>query len=94
MLWEEIALGSERGIKVNQIIAAGKFVPTSIILELLDIAMENACKDLTCSVDKLNFFIDGFPRNTENYEMFNSYFGDKAVVKAVLYLIADEEIMI
>jgi UMP-CMP kinase len=39
------------------------------------------------------FLIDGFPRSKDNVEGWNDVMGDKVYLGAVLYFVADEQVM-
>ena len=64
----------------------GQIVPVAITCGLLKTAMEKA------GWEKL-FLIDGFPRNKDNLDGWNSVMGDKVDFKCVLHFDVSEEEM-
>lgn len=67
LLRAEIKSGSENGIMIQSMIKEGKIVPSEVTVQLLHQAMQESGND--------KFLIDGFPRNEENRETFESVTG-------------------
>ena len=80
--------GSEDAELINSIIKEGKIVPVEITVKLIRKAMKAA------GWEKQRFLIDGFPRNQENVDGWNSEIGDDADVIGVLFFYCDEETML
>ena len=64
---------------INQTILEGKIVPVAITVDLLKNAME------LNGWDKKQFLIDGFPRNQDNLDGWQSVMKDIANVECVLF---------
>jgi UMP-CMP kinase len=62
--------GSANGELINNYIAEGKIVPVAITIALLLAEMDRLGKEGTTQ-----FLIDGFPRNLDNYDGWNSQAG-------------------
>ncbi|XP_021729544.1 UMP-CMP kinase 3-like isoform X2 [Chenopodium quinoa] len=67
LLRAEIKSGSENGTMIQSMIKEGKIVPSEVTVKLLQLAMQESGND--------KFLIDGFPRNEENRETFESVTG-------------------
>lgn len=82
---------SEFGQLIDTFIKDGKIVPVRITISLLKKAM-----DETMSTDekKFRFLIDGFPRNEDNLQGWNSAMDGKADVKFVLFFDCSNEVCI
>lgn len=76
---------SKHGELINNYIKEGKIVPVEITLALLKQAMEVS--------GKLNFLVDGFPRNLDNLKGWDDNMTDCAHLKFVLFLTTSEEVM-
>ncbi|CAN9503175.1 unnamed protein product [Ophioblennius macclurei] len=83
--------GSEVGQLIANYIKEGKIVPVKITIELLKKAMEETMEK---DEKKFSFLIDGFPRNEDNLEGWNSVMDGKADVKFVLFFDCNNEICI
>ena len=59
----------DKGKLIEDIITAGKIVPSEITVGLLVSAMKD-------QKDKPGFLIDGFPRNQENYDVWAKVLGE------------------
>lgn len=68
---------------INSYIAQGTIVPVKITIELIEKAMKAS--------GGTKFLIDGFPRNAENLEGWESQMKGVATVKFVLFLDCDAE---
>jgi UMP-CMP kinase len=66
LLRHEVASGSERGASIQDLMKQGKIVPSEWTVELI----LNALADL--SADHQGVLLDGFPRNMENYETWQT----------------------
>lgn len=75
---------SKDGELINEFIREGKIVPVEITLKLLQKAMEAS--------GKLNFLIDGFPRNLDNYQGWVKNMSH-VDVPSLLYLETTEQVM-
>ncbi|XP_029931194.1 UMP-CMP kinase [Myripristis murdjan] len=83
--------GSEFGQLIDNCIKEGKIVPVEITINLLRKAMEE-----TMQTDEKNFrfLIDGFPRNEDNLQGWNTVMDGKADVKFVLFFDCSNEVCI
>lgn len=82
---------SEFGQLIANYIKEGKIVPVEITINLLRKAMEETMgKDEA----KFRFLIDGFPRNEDNLQGWNTVMEGKADVKFVLFFDCGEEVCI
>jgi len=82
---ERKAPGSEYGELIEHHITNGTIVPVAITCSLLTRAMKESGKS--------NFLIDGFPRNKDNLDGWNSEVGsEKANVRCVLFFACDEKV--
>lgn len=78
ILREESAKNTPVGIKVKNLIDAGKFVPDDVVLNILKEKLEKIGYD--------NFILDGFPRNMYQAEQLEKIINiDKAVLIDVDY---------
>ncbi|XP_035526153.1 UMP-CMP kinase isoform X1 [Morone saxatilis] len=83
--------GSEFGQLIANYIKEGKIVPVNITINLLKKAMlETMEKD----EKKFRFLIDGFPRNEDNLQGWNTVMDGKADVKFVLFFDCGNEVCI
>ncbi|XP_065345726.1 UMP-CMP kinase [Cloeon dipterum] len=76
--------GSQYGALIEGHITAGTIVPVEITCSLLEKAM------LKSGADK--FLIDGFPRNQNNLDGWNSAMGDKVKLLFVLFFECPQEV--
>ncbi|XP_028988349.1 UMP-CMP kinase [Betta splendens] len=83
--------GSEFGQLIASYIKEGKIVPVEITINLLRKAMEETIKG---DEKKFRFLIDGFPRNEDNLQGWNSVMDGKADVKFVLFFDCGNEVCI
>lgn len=88
LLREEVALGSENGIRLAALMAEGALVPTIDLIGLVEAAMKkNGWADS-------KFLIDGFPRNEENITCWGEHLANKVNTQGVLFLeISDPQLM-
>jgi len=84
---ERISPNSAYGDLIESCIRHGSIVPVSVTCMLL----KNKMQQLGWEGGK--FLIDGFPRNRENFEGWNTAMGDLVEVKFCLFLDCPEEIM-
>lgn len=82
---------SEFGQLIANYIKEGKIVPVEITINLLRKAMEATMKE---NENKFRFLIDGFPRNEDNLQGWNSVMDEKADVKFVLFFDCSNEVCI
>lgn len=75
--------GSQYGELIEGHITNGTIVPVEITCSLLERAMINS--------EAVNFLIDGFPRNEDNLQGWNTQMGEKVNVRFVLFFQCDEE---
>lgn len=78
LLREERLSGSANGQLIDSYLKEGKIVPVKISLDLLRKAM------LDCSYGR--FLVDGFPRNWDNVQGWQSLMQDVCDVEAVLFI--------
>ncbi|XP_026170398.1 UMP-CMP kinase [Mastacembelus armatus] len=83
--------GSEVGQLIASYIKEGKIVPVKITISLLRKAMEETMKK---DEKMFRFLIDGFPRNEDNLQGWNSDMNGKADVKFVLFFDCGNEVCI
>jgi len=84
---ERKAPGSQFGDLIEHHITNGTIVPVAITCSLLTRAMKDS--------GKTHFLIDGFPRNKDNLDGWNSEVGgDKASVTRVLFFNCDEKVCV
>eukprot|EP00931_Biecheleriopsis_adriatica_P038098 TRINITY_DN2184_c0_g1_i1.p1 TRINITY_DN2184_c0_g1~~TRINITY_DN2184_c0_g1_i1.p1 ORF type:complete len:1777 (-),score=465.99 TRINITY_DN2184_c0_g1_i1:6-5336(-) len=79
--------GSELGELIESHIKEGKLVPVSIVVKLLQKAMEER------GWEDGKYLIDGFPRSFENMEGWNEILGNKVDVKFCLFFDCSEKVM-
>ncbi len=78
MLREEIAKGSEIGLKINEIITAGHLVDDEIVFRLIKAKLQN---------NKEPFILDGFPRTLNQAKMLDELFKELNIQNyEVIYL--------
>ncbi|XP_051556527.1 UMP-CMP kinase-like isoform X2 [Myxocyprinus asiaticus] len=82
--------GSEFGQLIDNYIKDGKIVPVEITISLLKKAMEETMK---VDENKFRFLIDGFPRNQDNLQGWNTVMDEKADVRFVLFFDCSNEWM-
>ncbi|XP_076600806.1 UMP-CMP kinase [Chaetodon auriga] len=83
--------GSEYGHLIDTYIKEGKIVPVQITINLLRKAMEETMQK---DKKKFRFLIDGFPRNEDNLQGWNTDMDGKADVKFVLFFDCSNEVCI
>ncbi|XP_041805230.1 UMP-CMP kinase [Chelmon rostratus] len=83
--------GSEFGQLIDNYIKEGKIVPVQITINLLRKAMEETMQK---DEKKFRFLIDGFPRNEDNLQGWNTDMDGKADVKFVLFFDCSNEVCI
>jgi UMP-CMP kinase len=81
LLRAEKNAGGEQADLINDYITQGKIVPVEITVKLLQKAMA----ECTNNTGKVNFLIDGFPRNQNNWDGWMSVFGKEAEQPAMLF---------
>lgn len=74
---ERVNPGSQYGELIETYIKEGKIVPVEITCSLLERAMLQS--------GKLNFLIDGFPRNEDNLQGWNKVMSEKVNLQFVLF---------
>ena len=80
--------GSEVGALIEKHITEGSIVPVAITCGLLRQAMEDI---MAADSSKHSFLIDGFPRNKDNLDGWNTAMGDRSNLQFVLFFDCDEE---
>lgn len=80
---------SKVGQLIEDYIVNGKIVPVEITCQLLETAMTNAT---AADASKINFLIDGFPRNQDNLDGWMKQMGEKSNLKFVLFFDCTEEV--
>ncbi|KAF7669760.1 hypothetical protein LDENG_00124400 [Lucifuga dentata] len=83
--------GSDVGQLIASYIKEGKIVPVEITINLLRKAMDETMKN---DEKKFRFLIDGFPRNEDNLQGWNTVMDGKADVKFVLFFDCGNEVCI
>uniref|UniRef100_A0A8C8DIR4 UMP-CMP kinase n=1 Tax=Oryzias sinensis TaxID=183150 RepID=A0A8C8DIR4_9TELE len=83
--------GSEFGQLIDNYIKEGQIVPVQITINLLRKAMEDTMQK---DENKFRFLIDGFPRNEDNLQGWNTVMDGKADVKFVLFFDCDNQVCI
>lgn len=78
--------GSEVGALIEKHITDGSIVPVEITCGLLRQAMEDT---MAKDSNRFNFLIDGFPRNKDNLDGWNTTMGDKSNLQFVLFFDCD-----
>jgi adenylate kinase family enzyme len=81
LLRAEREKGGEMATTIEEIITAGKLVPSGITVSLLKDAMEHS----TRTTGKNNFLIDGFPRSINNLEGWREVFSQNTELPKMLY---------
>lgn len=81
LLRAECEAGGPQAAAIEEILAAGKLVPSEISVTLLKNAMETAMR----RAGNLNFLVDGFPRSLENLQAWRDLFGRDAELPKMLY---------
>jgi UMP-CMP kinase len=87
LLREERRSGSSNGDLIEQCILEGRIVPSEITVALLRNAM------VAKGWHTKRFLIDGFPRNSENYETWRLHMSDVEVDR-LLHIIVPDEVLI
>ncbi|KAJ8270222.1 hypothetical protein GJAV_G00111810 [Gymnothorax javanicus] len=82
---------SEVGALIGNYIKEGKIVPVEITIQLLKKAMDET---MSLDQEKFRFLIDGFPRNQDNLQGWNSVMDGKADVRFVLFFECSNEVCI
>mmetsp|Transcript_12965 Transcript_12965/g.16372 ORF Transcript_12965/g.16372 Transcript_12965/m.16372 type:complete len:427 (+) Transcript_12965:108-1388(+) len=85
LLRKERESGSKDGQLIDEFIREGKIVPVQISLGLLRKAMQEAPQN--------RFLIDGFPRNWDNVQGWNTLMEEAADVESVIFYDCPENIM-
>ncbi|XP_053739587.1 UMP-CMP kinase [Synchiropus splendidus] len=88
---ERARSGSKDGQLIANYIKEGKIVPVEITIRLLKKAMEET---MQMDKSKFRFLIDGFPRNEDNLQGWNSVMKDSADVKFVLFFDCSSDICV
>lgn len=88
LLRAERVSGSENGELISSYIKEGQIVPVEITVDLIKSAMAQHC-----SQGRNRFLIDGFPRNQNNLDGWNSIVGTEAEVKQCLFMTCPEKVM-
>ncbi|KAF3699120.1 UMP-CMP kinase [Channa argus] len=83
--------GSEYGMLIDNYIKEGQIVPVKITINLLRKAMEETMQK---DEKKYRFLIDGFPRNEDNLQGWNTVMEGNADVKFVLFFDCSIEVCI
>ena len=78
---DEIESGGPNAALIDALLADGKLAPSSIVIDLLQKAMET----VTRTTGKNNFLLDGFPRSLSNMEAWYEVFGREADLPKMLY---------
>lgn len=81
LLRAERESGGPEAEAINSTIAAGKLVPSTLVVKLLRAAMEN----VTRTTGKRNFLLDGFPRSLSNLEAWTEVFGPDTLLPKMLF---------
>ncbi len=89
LLREERQAGGKLGDLINQKIASGELVPSSITVKLLENAMIAAYK----TNQTTNFLIDGFPRSFENMDAWKETM-HRHTIKFILDFECPEEVLV
>jgi len=85
LLRAEQSSGSALADMINTYIKEGQIVPAAVTVELLLKAMRES--------GKFQFLIDGFPRNLENLEVWNTLTNSTHSVEGVLFFDCPEDVM-
>lgn len=70
---------------IEEYVKAGKLVPSEILVRLV----KNHIKKVGSGI----FLLDGFPRNGENIEAWDSEIGSDVVVKNMIYFECSQKVM-
>ena len=81
LLRAELEAGGPTAGTIEEFVAAGKLVPTDIIVTLL----KNAMETISRTTGRTNFLLDGFPRSLDNLEGWHEIFGRDADLPKMLY---------
>ena len=81
LLRAERQSGGPTAQAIEEVLAAGKLVPTGIVMTLL----KNAMEQITRTTGKTNFLLDGFPRSLTNLEGWYEAFGRDTELPKMLY---------
>jgi UMP-CMP kinase len=82
--------GGLLGDTINQCIAQGQLVPSTVTCQLIAEAMQRTYQ----ATGVTRFLIDGFPRSQGNLDAWNATMAPRHTLEFVLYLECPEEIMI
>jgi len=86
LLRHEVKLGSDLGLKVEEIINSGELVSDELVLEIVK-------KNL--NVNQNGWILDGYPRNLSQANSLNYVLKElKQPLEMVIYLDVDEEILV
>lgn len=80
--------GSKDAELINNYIKDGQIVPVAITVGLLKKAIE-----ANMAEGRVNFLVDGFPRNKDNLDGWKEVMGDSAHVHFVLFFDCPEDVM-
>lgn len=83
---EQANSSSKVGQLIDTYIREGKIVPVEITCGLLDKAMQES--------GKINFLVDGFPRNKDNLDGWNKAMKEKTNLQFVLFFTCPEEVCV
>ncbi len=75
MLREEVASGSERGIKLDAYMSKGDIVPIGIVMETIIHAIKSSPTEI--------LIIDGYPRSVEQMDALDSYLEKEDLITLV-----------
>ncbi len=89
LLRTERQSGGPTAQAIEEVLAAGKLVPTGIVMTLL----KNAMEKITRTTGKINFLLDGFPRSLSNLEGWYEAFGPDAELPKMLYFECPYEVL-
>jgi adenylate kinase family enzyme len=85
LLRAEKGKGGPEGEKIAQTMKEGKLVPSELSVKLIRKAIAiNGVR---------RYLIDGFPRNKENWKVFQETMKEEVVVKGLIYLECTDEVM-
>jgi UMP-CMP kinase len=90
LLRAERRRGGSLGDEINQCIANGRLVPSSVTCQLLERAMQHAYEQ----TKRTKFVIDGFPRSFENLQAWEESAGKQHQLEFVLNLECPEEVLV
>lgn len=86
MLRQNVADGTELGLKAQAIMAAGDLVPDDLVVAMVDDRLGQ--DDAACG-----FLLDGFPRTLAQAEALDAVIGEGAIELAVLLETDEEELV-